>query len=233
MRRALAADCNEIEYTILLSSFVHFKDVESLVSERMKKFRAFQAYFKGEAAALTTGLFSALRTLQINECHFITKLFSKSLLLHLPKLEEVNVWRCSEVEEIVATEAEVIGGKSSHSTHSEATILLPMLKHLSFHNLPKLRSIYTGVLSCCSLEAIEVSQCPNLKRIPLSLPKHNGEPSALQRISASKEWWEGLEWDHPEAKSALQHCLQHTDMETRYITFKKRGFFEITQKHGT
>uniref|UniRef100_A0A2N9F0Q6 Uncharacterized protein n=1 Tax=Fagus sylvatica TaxID=28930 RepID=A0A2N9F0Q6_FAGSY len=167
----------------------------------------------GIAASLPSGIFSALKNLSISGCPSIKKLFEVSLLLHLQNLEDLRVYRCYQMEEILeqATRPEYVLGESSNlcTNNDFMTISLPLLRHLSLEFLPKLESIYRGTMVCHSLQVIQVFGCPKLKRIPLSLPLIDGQPSPppkLERISTST--WEALEWEHPNAKNVLQPLVR-------------------------
>ncbi|GLT26506.1 hypothetical protein SLA2020_015670 [Shorea laevis] len=70
---------------------------------------------------------------------------------------------------------------------------------------------------CDSIEDIQIIRCPELKRIAVQLPLlDNGQPSPppfLKEIliqKDSKEWWESVEWDHPDAKKVLQPFLKYS-----------------------
>ena len=91
-------------------------------------------------------------------------------------------------------------------------ITLSKLRVLELWDLPELKTICSSnkVIVCDSLETIWISNCPELKRLSPSLPLLNGQqspPPSLQRIGASKEWWESLEWDSPDTEKVLQPFL--------------------------
>ncbi|GLT40131.1 hypothetical protein SLA2020_142870 [Shorea laevis] len=93
--------------------------------------------------------------------------------------------------------------------------ILPKLNTLQLQGLPKLKSICSrrAVMICDSLEYIEIRDCKGLRRIPLYLPLvDNAQPSPSPSLKGifihSKEWWESLEWDHPNAKDVLQPMVQ-------------------------
>ncbi|KAI4333449.1 hypothetical protein L6164_018261 [Bauhinia variegata] len=205
LKRCRIFYCKGMEFVILPSSFI-FASLESLELHYLDNL---QAFFNGGAITLAPDTFSVLRTLKISSCRTTRKLFSDSQLLHLRQVEELKVWYCPQMEEIIATEE--VGESSRHYFSNETKTLLPKLKHLSLRELPKLKSIYGNVLPCSSLQVLQVIECTNLKRIPISFPQHGGgqfPPPALERISASKKWWEALEWDHLSIKSALEPFLQ-------------------------
>jgi disease resistance protein RPS2 len=136
------------------------------------------------------------------------KLFPLVLLPNLLNLEMISVERCDKMEEIIETRVDwVMGEESSSSCHS-IEFNLPKLRHLSFILLPELKSICRENLICSSLQTIIVRDCPKLKRMPLCLPVlDNGRPSpppSLEEIYVDpKEWWESVEWDHPNSKDVL------------------------------
>ncbi|GFZ04792.1 hypothetical protein Acr_17g0003640 [Actinidia rufa] len=131
--------------------------------------------------APSCGIFSNLKELSVTYCPQIKSLFTSILLPLFPNLEVIIVRQCGQIEEIIET------------VH---------------------KSIFEGRMVCESIEKIRVYQCPKLRRLPFSLPVVNGQlsaPTTLKQISTRKtyskaadiEWWESLEWDHPDAKDAL------------------------------
>ncbi|XP_022734562.1 probable disease resistance protein At1g61300 isoform X2 [Durio zibethinus] len=151
--------------------------------------------------------FSSLSRIDIHGCENIKKLFSSNWVLHnLQNLNTLGVGLCWDMEEIIASESEVEGAGNGVAIK----LTFPRLKKLELWDLPKLKSICgaNGVMVCDSIELIEISDCPELKRIPLHLPlQDDGQPSppsSLRRIQANTKWWESVEWDHPHAKSLLE-----------------------------
>ena len=68
---------------------------------------------------------------------------------------------------------------------------LPRLKTLTLLNLKTLTSIWGGdPLEWRSLQVIEISKCPKLKRLPFN----NDNATKLRSIKGQREWWEALEW---------------------------------------
>ncbi|MBA0569905.1 hypothetical protein Golob_003604 [Gossypium lobatum] len=67
------------------------------------------------------------------------------------------------------------------------------------------------VVVCDSLDYISVANCLKLKRMPLYLSHlHNFQPSPALSLSVyiePKEWWESVEWYHPDTKSLLKPFL--------------------------
>ncbi|GLU15346.1 hypothetical protein SLE2022_318440 [Rubroshorea leprosula] len=162
-----------------------------------------------EGVAIPPRIFSNLKILEISSCSGIRKLFPLDLLQALQNLEEIDVWNCSQMEQIIA---------SSDSDASSDKFLFPKLRKLTLGLLLQLRSICSakGVMVCDSIEEITIWNCPKLKRIPLQLPQlDNGHSSPLPRLKKikigenSEAWWESVEWDHPNAKNLLQPFLKY------------------------
>ncbi|XP_057250016.1 disease resistance protein RPS2-like [Beta vulgaris subsp. vulgaris] len=140
---------------------------------------------------------------------------SNSILVHLPKLRELylgqlpklkrihahlhlypslvylNVEDCPEIQQIFEA--------------SQPTLALPKLRELFLKNLPKLSSIYRGLLLCTSLRWLTAEKCLKLKRLPLfSLSEHlicDASPSALLSLPMDfedPELWEFLRSKYPE-----------------------------------
>ncbi|GLU15383.1 hypothetical protein SLE2022_318800 [Rubroshorea leprosula] len=160
-----------------------------------------------EGVAIPPCIFSNLKILEIRLCLGIRKLFSLDLLQALQNLEEIVVWSCSQMEQIIA---------SSDSDALSDKFLFPRLRKLTLGVLPQLRTICSakGVMVCDSIEEITIKGCPELKRIPLQLPQlDNGHSSPFPRLKKividedSNEWWESVDWDDPNAKNLLQPFL--------------------------
>ncbi|GKV52295.1 hypothetical protein SLEP1_g58885 [Rubroshorea leprosula] len=161
---------------------------------------------------LQPSTFSSLKKLRISQCEGGKKLFpSWKLVEYLQSLESIEVFKCEEMEEIIGSDPEE-GGDIIKK------LILPKLKELSLQNLPALNSICSrrAVMVCDSLEAIYICDCKGLRRMPLSLPLvDNAQPSpppSLKKILIDRgelEWWESLEWEHPNAKDLLRPMVQY------------------------
>ncbi|KAF5951158.1 hypothetical protein HYC85_009102 [Camellia sinensis] len=128
-------------------------------------------------------------------------------LMNFPNLEILEVSFCKNVEEIIV-EVET-SDRGGHREDDGNTITLPNLKVLFLYKLPRLKSIYKGIMVCQSAQRIHIHHCPMLKRLPISLHMNeDGEqasaPPALQSFCGEEEWWESLEWDNPLTKTTLQ-----------------------------
>ncbi|XP_021288652.1 disease resistance protein At4g27190-like [Herrania umbratica] len=158
------------------------------------------------------GMFSSLKELNLFECNKIKKLFSCSWVLrNVQNLEVLRIQFCVQMEEIIASEIEFVeeegmGGSNSNTIH----FTLPKLRILQLCFLGQLKSICSanGVMICDSLESIVIEHCSRLQRIPLYLPPlDGGQPSVpplVRIVKSSKEFWESVKWDHPNAKSRFK-----------------------------
>ncbi|GKV15095.1 hypothetical protein SLEP1_g25895 [Rubroshorea leprosula] len=160
-----------------------------------------------EGATTPPHILSNLKTLIIDYCSGMRKLLPLALQQALQNLEEIRVFNCEQMEEIIA---------SSDSDASSDKFIFPKLRILRLINLPQLKSICSakGVVVCDSIEKIVIFECQELKRIPVQLPLlDNGQPShppRLREIKIDKEWWESMEWDHPNAKNLLKPFLKYS-----------------------
>ncbi|XP_021288285.1 disease resistance protein At4g27190-like [Herrania umbratica] len=167
--------------------------------------------------ATPNGVFSFLKEINIFDCQKIKKLFSCVWVLsNLQNLEVLRVWECYQVEEIIASEMELVEEEMGSSNSHTIQLLLPKLKILELWLLEHLESICSAnkVMICDSLEKICVGYCPNLQRMPLYLPPlDDGQPSSPHSLKeiviSSEELWESMEWDHPNAKSLFKPFFTH------------------------
>ncbi|XP_058105980.1 disease resistance protein At4g27190-like isoform X2 [Magnolia sinica] len=140
--------------------------------------------FDGGAPQPNTRL-QNLRKIYVFRCPKIRCLFSSNMVEYLHQLEEIRVQFCYEMEEIIE------GDMLPHNS-------FPRLRILQLAGLSKLVSICRQRLIFKSLEEMEVTYCPMLKKLPLfssSIHQIKGE------IEGEREWWEGLEWEDENTKS--------------------------------
>ncbi|XVF78130.1 hypothetical protein PTKIN_Ptkin14bG0104700 [Pterospermum kingtungense] len=205
--------CRGIEF-VLSSSSILFQSLQKLSLANLPglneliKVEGF-ASAGSPVLAPKAATFSHLKTINIEECSNIKKLFLHWLLTNLQNLEEIYVEDCEQLVEILTADDDEEKGTG------KIKVYLPKLRHLELKFLPELKSICSksGVLVCDSLECIKVVDCKKLKRIPPFLALHgNGQPYAYAppslKIRSRREWWESLEWDHPNFKNVLQPLWQ-------------------------
>ncbi|GLT31091.1 hypothetical protein SLA2020_058540 [Shorea laevis] len=197
--------CGDMECVVDLdsSSYPVLDKLEVLYLKGLPKL---SVLVRVEGVATPLHIFSNLRRLYIWGCSGMRTLLPLELLQAFQNLEEIDVYVCEQMEEIIA---------SSVSDVSSDKFTFPKLRILQLTYLPQLKSICSakGVMICDSIEQIVIWKCGELKRIPVQLPLlDNGEPSpppSLEGIwidEESKEWWESVEWDH---KNLLQPFLKY------------------------
>ncbi|GLT96087.1 hypothetical protein SLE2022_137350 [Rubroshorea leprosula] len=216
LRRCLISNCDGME--CVLSSWMNNPVVQNLECLDLSNLHKLDGLFEANVMATSSPLpraFSSLQEVEIEECKKIRKLFSSwKLVEYLQNLERINVYKCEEMEEIIASDPEEEGEEGGDTIKK---LILPKLKYLSLQNLPALKSICSrrAVMACDSLEEIRICRCKGLRRMPLSLPLvDNAQPSpppSLKKIMIEREelvWWESLEWDHPNAKDVLRPMVK-------------------------
>ncbi|KAJ6802926.1 putative disease resistance protein isoform X1 [Iris pallida] len=150
-------------------------------------------------------IFPSLRRLDIDGCGSLTYLLSWRQAKGLPHLQELCVWNCGRMETVVIKEEPEEEEEVEEESH-----VLPSLTHLSFLNLPVLRSFFQGEQcskSLSSLEYLHVEECPKLKKLPLS---SSSPPVDLESFRGdSWEWFESLEWGEDQSiKQRLRPVFQ-------------------------
>ncbi|PIA55373.1 hypothetical protein AQUCO_00800258v1 [Aquilegia coerulea] len=147
--------------------------------------------------------FFCLKVLYIFDCHNLKNVLSSSRLSQLlQNLEEIRVGRCDELEELIGEEEE----ENRRNVETPIAVQFPKIKKLGFQNVPKLKSIWRGVMICDSLEKVWVENCSELKK----LSQFKGEdqsiqpPASLEEIYGTRKWWDSLEWDPAYPQNILQ-----------------------------
>ncbi|KAJ8616920.1 hypothetical protein MRB53_013106 [Persea americana] len=142
-----------------------------------------------------------LKQLAVGDCSRMKSLFSLGQLKNLQNLEQLEIWDCALMEDVVADDRNAL-----------TTISLPKLRYIDIARLPELKSIFKTTVTCCSLYSIEVFGCPKLKKLPFTT--RNISLPTLERILGNREWWDALEWDDPDVKAQLQD--RFTDQRTPF-----------------
>ncbi|XP_034679043.1 probable disease resistance protein At4g27220 [Vitis riparia] len=156
---------------------------------------------------------SSLKNLYVSNCDNLKHLFTPELVkYHLKNLQSIHVDNCRQMEDlIVAAEVEEEEEEEEEVINLRHNLILcfPNLQSLMLEDLPKLKSIWKGTMTCDSLQ-LTVWNSPELRRLPLSVQINDGSGErrastpALKQIRGQKEWWEGLEWNTPDAKSIFE-----------------------------
>ncbi|GKV45566.1 hypothetical protein SLEP1_g52634 [Rubroshorea leprosula] len=208
LRNCSVTECEEIECVVdmVTSSSSFINNLEWLWLDNLPNLSVVVNVEGVEATS--PHIFSNLKFFEMWECSTMKRLFSFELLQGLQNLEQIRVWNCQQMEEIIGWEGEEENHTADATTTT--TFTLPKLTELTLHNLPELKRICPtrGVIVCDSLGWLAIKECPKLRRIPLVGNVRPSPPAALEEIQIKpKELWESLEWDDPNAKNVLQPSL--------------------------
>ncbi|GKV13108.1 hypothetical protein SLEP1_g24175 [Rubroshorea leprosula] len=200
IKKIAISGCKNIE-SVFWSEFNPLPNLEYL---ELTYLRNLKSVFDEEGLGLSplvppTSFFS-LKEIRVEKCDQLKKVFSSGWLLHyFQSLETIEVSSCSQMEELI-----------SSSAHEEEKVTLPKLERLKLTILPLLKCICSSssALICDSIQSLRIFDCEKLKRIPLKFPlldnaQSSHPPSLKEIVVFPKEWWESLEWDHPNAKYIL------------------------------
>ncbi|KAL4589555.1 hypothetical protein LXL04_002463 [Taraxacum kok-saghyz] len=131
---------------------------------------------------VTKGSLQNLRSVNIWYCD---KLKNISWIFQLPKLEMVYLFYCKEIEEVISRDAEGVG--------------FPCLRAISIRDLPSLTDIAHQPIDFPCLQSIAVINCPKLRKLPIKVSGN----STLPTVYGDREWWNRLEWDAADSRSAF------------------------------
>ncbi|XP_030968522.1 probable disease resistance protein At4g27220 [Quercus lobata] len=212
MKSVCIRECEEIEDVFSYSFTFPLQSLEIVQLVKLDKLLVLFREEKVTAAPMVPpGTFSRLKEFTICERPNIRQLFALGVLLNLANLEQIAVFRCLQLEEIIARPE--ASDEVDEEEAKEIVEIFPRLRRLTLVISPELNTICSSsnVILCDSLDSIEIEECPKLKRLPLSLRRINGQlsspPSSLQ-IKIEKERWELLEWDNHDMKMVLEPCCE-------------------------
>ncbi|KAA8535390.1 hypothetical protein F0562_030393 [Nyssa sinensis] len=191
----------------------------------LKRLFKYEGVEMGGRPPAENGTFSHLKLLHIYNCGKLRYLLTARLVRHhMQNLELIHVSDCSQMEHIIIEEEE-----EGITTERNSILTFSKLRTLKLVDVPELKSICIGTktMVCPSLQEIYVFNCPKLKRLSLSTmnvddSRRTSETQlySLIKIRGQKEWWDLLEWDNPESKSALQFSIfEEMDFSRRYKDF--------------
>uniref|UniRef100_M0ZQH3 Uncharacterized protein n=1 Tax=Solanum tuberosum TaxID=4113 RepID=M0ZQH3_SOLTU len=142
--------------------------------------------------------FSKLRKLVVFSCHNLTCLFNVGGAFSVPRhLEEISLSYCnSKLTELLA--------QFSSSQTTLVSSEIPRVRKLHLHYLQALRTFGEPESMWEHLEELEVRNCNEIRKLPLSIQTSN----KIKEIGGQSEWRNRLEWDEEKYKSNLEHCFK-------------------------
>ncbi|PIA29543.1 hypothetical protein AQUCO_05900047v1 [Aquilegia coerulea] len=111
-------------------------------------------------------LLSCLKKLQISGRDNLKNVILSSRLEQLQNLEEILVFNCDELQELIGRDEDEMG-EGSRTNVTTNLVVLPRLKILLLDMLVGVKCIWRGIMVCDSLQRVEVARCPELKVLPL------------------------------------------------------------------
>lgn len=158
LRKIGTYDCQQLESLFCLSGSCSF--CTKILKLEVLKLRSLQSLTivckvdvdVGQSLS-PDGIFSCLKQFDIIGCNLIEKLFTPQLVLQLQNLETIRVENCDSMKEIFAV--------SNSDDNDRSIISLPKLTLLSLDNLPELRIVCKGNISCESSPKVYIFNCPN------------------------------------------------------------------------
>ncbi|KAF3502280.1 hypothetical protein F2Q69_00041009 [Brassica cretica] len=113
-----------------------------------------------------------------------------TLLMFAPNLKSLHVSDSRQLQDIIHKEKA-----------SEGIVPFPKLGSLTLDRLWKLKNIYWNPLPLPYLQKIHVSECPNLKTLPLgSQSGKHGEDELIIRYT-EQEWIDDVVWEDQATKT--------------------------------
>ncbi|TQE00886.1 hypothetical protein C1H46_013426 [Malus baccata] len=186
-------DCASLEVIFQLKGPKHEESSYSV--EAFSKLRFLQLYTlpsltrvweTGSSQQMFTGSsFGNLKSLEVHRCNQLKYLFSSSIVKLLVSVEDLRVYNCEQMEEIVAAEEE-----------TAEIITLPKVKSIKLIRLPKLKYFCgeANTLKLPSLELLKVISVPDLRPFD---PKHvDTNNPRLQVKTAFRQEWTGTSMPH-------------------------------------
>ncbi|GMN68784.1 hypothetical protein TIFTF001_037835 [Ficus carica] len=211
LREFCMSECNGLKHLFVYSSSIIplLQRLEEWDLEEVSDLRGLIRRENVASSRLPPVTFSSLKILRVVNCDKIKRLLIDTDLL--PNLEDVSVIDCKQLVEIISAasdhgeeeeEEEEAAGGCDHGVIS--TVTLPKLLMLFLWSLPKLKSI--PVVADRSLRDVWIKECPKLKRVPCL--DRDPCPPSLQCVEIDDNLWESLEWNHPNAKDAVESLRQ-------------------------
>ncbi|MFQ6620800.1 hypothetical protein Gotur_002261 [Gossypium turneri] len=118
-----------------------------------------------------------------------------SWITFAPHLEQLYIFQCQGLEEIISEEKLGEGAELKGNLN-----LFSKLKALFLRNLPKLKTIYCHALPFPQLKEVYIIGCPMLKKLPLNSYSAKGQRLIIE---GEEGWWKDVEWEDESIKIAF------------------------------
>ncbi|XP_070663786.1 putative disease resistance protein At4g19050 [Malus domestica] len=182
------SDCNSMEVIFQLKGPKHEESSHSV--EAFNKLSSLQLYTlpsltrvweTGSSQPMFTGSsFGNLKSLRVYYCNQLKYLFSSSIVKLLVSVENIEVQKCEQMEEIIAAEEE-----------TAEIITLPKVKSIKLLRLPKLK-YFCGEAYTLKLPSLELLKVTDVQNLSLLAPKLTGTHPRLQvRTALGVAEWKG------------------------------------------
>ncbi|XP_028766607.1 probable disease resistance protein At5g63020 [Neltuma alba] len=132
--------------------------------------------------------------------HRCGNILDLSWLIHAQNLEFLELASCDSLVEVISSQ--------DFGTEMQKSTLFCSLTYLQLEDLTKLRSICKMAIQFPCLKVIEVTNCPNLKKLPFN---SQSALNNLQRFSVGSlddRWLDQLEWEDEATKHLLSSKLK-------------------------
>ncbi|KAL5717776.1 hypothetical protein ACHQM5_010742 [Ranunculus cassubicifolius] len=154
LRSCIILYCKEMEYVLVSEEEHYLQHLEKLEIQGCDKLISL---FNGVSSCCS---FSCLKELVISRCDNLKYLLPSKVFKQLQNLVDIKVENCVEIEQLIISVDDEIG--EAENVSDKTTVVLPRLETFYLSNLPKLKSIWNGLMVCNSLQAVEVYDCDQI-----------------------------------------------------------------------
>ncbi|XP_043698654.1 putative disease resistance protein At4g10780 [Telopea speciosissima] len=216
-------NCEDLEHILIADHHHHVEEGISAPLLAFNRLEELKLHYLRDLKEVCHGPFlkgtlENLTILEIYKCHNLKHIFQMSMAQGLPKLEDITIGDCNDLEDIFMKNE---GEDEEEGVVVVVVVVLPRLRMLELCSLPNFSTVCPhhrprrGVISLHDddsikipvLESLYIYNCPNLRRIPIS-PSPESTPR-LRRIYVEETWFNHqLEWGEPSDKLHLQRRVQ-------------------------
>ncbi|KAJ4721598.1 NBS-LRR type disease resistance protein [Melia azedarach] len=151
---------------------------------------------------VTHGLHS-LRRVSIFNCRSLRHVTG---LICAPNLKYIDIHYCESMEEIIKLD-------EVPAEAMEDPVPFARLQFLHLQFLRKLKSIYSNPLPFPHLKEMSVSDCPELRKLPLDCNSASGRKFIIEGEGL---WWKKLQWEDQATQSAFLPYFKAMDPSTEF-----------------